>query len=262
MLRAKIEQVGGWAIEKWDFFKDFSIFVARFFRVLFSKDTKKGVILDVMVMQIYFTAVQLLAFFLMISVIIGTVFIGVVLSTVKNLGLSEFLGDIIVVLVALEMGPLITVLLIALRSSSAINTEIAVMRVNGEIDSLISYGIDEMSYLYIPRVISVTLCVLVMSTLFSIIALLSGFIFSFTIFDISAAAYSELIANSITLRDVGVLGIKSVLMGFFISIIPIFYGTRTKRQFNMIPVSVLKGMMSVFSAIIIVEALLLALKLI
>jgi phospholipid/cholesterol/gamma-HCH transport system permease protein len=262
MLREKIEQIGAFAINKWLFFKEFFFFVVRFFKVLFSSDIRKEVVLDVMVMQIYFTAVQLLAFFLMISVIIGTVFIGVVLSTVKNLGLSEFLGDIIVVLVALEIGPLITVLLIALRSSSAINTEIAVMVANGEIDSLKAFDIDEMSYLYIPRIVSVTLCVLVMSTLFSIIALLSGFLFSFTIFDISAAAYSELIANSITLRDVGVLGIKSVVMGFFISIIPIFYGSRTSRQFNMIPVSVLKGMMSVFSSIVIVEAILLTVKLI
>ncbi|HDT11160.1 MAG TPA: hypothetical protein ENN58_00320, partial [bacterium] len=85
-LRSRIEYIGALTIEKWKFFRDFIGFMGRFFKELFGKDIRKEVVLDVIIMQIYFTAVQLLTFFLLISIVIGTVFIGVVLSTLKNMG--------------------------------------------------------------------------------------------------------------------------------------------------------------------------------
>jgi len=70
------------------------------------------------------------------------------------------------------------VLLIALRSSSAINTEIAVMKVNNELKTLDVFNIDVISYLFLPRIINGVVSVVLLSSLFSILALLSGLLFS------------------------------------------------------------------------------------
>lgn len=218
-------------------------------------------VFDVLVIQIYFTAYELLALFVVLSVVYGSIFIGIVFQTVKSLGLVQYLGDIIMGIVVLEMAPLITVFLIALRSSSAVNAEIAVMKTNRELDALELFKIDPVEYLFVPRIISFILSVTILSAIFSIVVLLSGFIFSKILFQMSAGIYTDLIARSVSISDLIIMFLKSLAFGFLISVIPIYHGWNTKYQMTAIPVAVLRGMMSVFMSIILVEVLSLAIRL-
>ena len=77
-----------------------------------------------------------------------------------------------------EIAPLVTVLLIALRSSSAINAEIAVMKVNNELNTLTVFRIDIITYLFPPRVISGIASVVLLTCLFALIVLTCGLIYS------------------------------------------------------------------------------------
>ena len=208
---------------------------------------------DVLIMQIFFTAYQLFAFFALLSAICGSIFIGIIFHAVKSLGLVQYLGDIIMGIVVLEISPLITVVLLALRSSSAINSEIAVMKVNREIDALEAFKIDPVVYLFLPRIISFVISVTVLSSLFAIIVLFSGFAFSSAMFGMSGGMFVDMIAKSITVFDILLFYIKNIFFGFFISVIPLYNGWRTQYRFNDIPVSVLHGMMGVFMSIVIVE---------
>ena len=208
---------------------------------------------DVLVMQIFFTAYQLLNFFVVLSAVFGSILIGIIFQTVKTLGLVQYLGNIIMGVVVLELSPLITVVLLALRSSSAINSEIAVMKVNREIDALEAFKIDPVVYLFLPRIISFIISVTVLASLFSIIVLFSGFAFSSAMFDMSGKMFIDMIAKSITVFDIILFYVKGVFFGFFISVIPLYNGWKTQYRFNDIPVSVLHGMMGVFMSIVLVE---------
>lgn len=208
---------------------------------------------DILVMQIFFTAYQLLNFFVVLSAVFGSIFIGIVFQTVKSIGLVQYLGNIIMGVVVLEFSPLITVVLLALRSSSAVNSEIAVMKVNREIDALESFGIDPVIYLFLPRIISFIISVTILSSLFAIIVLFSGFIFSSIIFEMSAGIFSEMITKSISVFDIIIFYMKTIVFGFFISVIPLYNGWKTQYRSTDIPVSVLRGMMGVFMSIVLVE---------
>ena len=208
---------------------------------------------DILVMQIFFTAYPLLNCFVVLSAVFGSIFIGIVFQTVKSIGLVQYLGNIIMGVVVLEFSPLITVVLLALRSSSAVNSEIAVMKVNREIDALESFGIDPVIYLFLPRIISFIISVTILSSLFAIIVLFSGFIFSSIIFEMSAGIFSDMITKSISVFDIIIFYMKTIVFGFFISVIPLYNGWKTQYRSTDIPVSVLRGMMGVFMSIVIVE---------
>jgi len=261
-ISENIENLGGNVISKGQNALNFLEFLKKCLKAIFSGSfiTNRAAF-DVLVMQIYFTAYELLPLFIFISAVYGSIFIGIVLQTVKSLGLVQYLGDIIMGLVVLEMAPLITVFLLALRSSSAVNAEIAVMKANRELDSLVSFRIDPVTYLFVPRIISFIISVTTLSAIFSIVVLFSGFIFSSIIFEMSAGIYADLLARSVSIWDLLIMLFKSVLFGFLISVIPIYHGWRTKYYVTAIPVSVLKGMMSVFMSIILVEVLSLAVRL-
>src|SRR3972149_4023959 len=118
------------------------------------KKTYNSASRKVLINQIYFTAIQILPLFLSVSAVIGFLLTGIVLHTLKELGLAEYLGRIIMGFVVTELAPFITVLLLALRSSSAMNAEIATMKVYKELHTLVSLNIDSSINVFIPSALA------------------------------------------------------------------------------------------------------------
>ncbi len=215
----------------------------------------------VLVNQIYFTSVQILPVFLIVSIVLGSLLIGIVFQLLKQLGLTDYFGNVLMGLIVTELSPFFTVLFITLRSSSAINTEMAVMKVNGEIKTLETFRVDVINYLLIPRIINGIVSLVLLSSLFSIVLIISGMLFSWVIFGMSLDVYSNILLNSANFSDIVISLIKCAVFGFFITLIPIRYGLRASYEFTSIPIAVSGGMVSVFTAIIIIEVLSLVTKL-
>ena len=250
-----VEGVGRSTIENYHALRDTLGFAGDCFGRMIRPRNYRPVMRDVATMQIYFTAVQIVGFFVLVSVVFGSLFIGLTLKLMKDIGMMQYLGNFIAGIVVLEMGPLVTVLLVALRSGSAIDAEIAVMKVNRELDALRSFEIDIVNYLFIPRIIAVMTSVVLLSALFSIIVVASGFLCSSLLFGMSYDAYSAILIKAISLRDLFIMLVKASAFGFFIAFIPLYHGSRAGYELTSVPISVLKGMVSVFIAIIVIEVL-------
>jgi len=215
----------------------------------------------VLINQIYFTSVQIVPVFLAASIILGSLLIGIVFEFLKMLNLTAYLGNVLMGLIVTELSPLFTVFFMTLRSSSAINTEMAVMKVDGEINTLEVFRIDVIDYLLVPRIISGIISLVLLSSLFSIVLMASGIIISWVIFGISIDLYSNILLTSADFFDIVISLIKCAVFGFFITMIPIQSGLRASREFTSIPIAVSNGMVNVFTAIIIIEVLSLVIKL-
>jgi phospholipid/cholesterol/gamma-HCH transport system permease protein len=222
---------------------------------VFQRQAYSSIAMSVLKNQIYFTAIQILPLFLTVAIIIGFLLIGIFVQILKDLGLAAYLGSIIMGFVVTELAPFLTVLLLALRSSSAMNAEIATMQMNKELHALEVFNIDIISYLFLPRVISGVVSVVLLSGIFSIVVLATGFVSSNLIFNMSLDAYANLLLNSAQISDILILLIKCSTFGFFITLIPIRSGLNASDDLSSIPVAVLNGMVKVFIAIIVIEVL-------
>lgn len=230
-------------------------FAAQVILRMFEKRSYNSASRMVFINQIYFTAVQILPLFLFVAVIFGSLVNGMAFQVIKNLGLTEYLGHLLMGFIVTEISPFITVLLIALRSSSAINAEIAVMKVNRELDTLESFNIDLIRYLFIPRILSGMISMVLLSGLFSLVVLSIGLLVSSLIFGTSVDAYIGALLRSADLADVIVVLIKCATFGFFITLIPIRLGLNASQELTSIPIAVLNGMVKVFLAIVVIEVL-------
>jgi phospholipid/cholesterol/gamma-HCH transport system permease protein len=231
------------------------VFAAKILLRLFAPQTYNSASRMVFIHQFYFTAVQILPLFLFVAVVFGSLVNGMAFQAIKNLGLTDFLGRLLMGFVVTEVAPFVTVLLLALRSSSAINAEIAVMKVNRELQTLESFHIDLIDYLFIPRIACGVFSMVFLSSLFALVVLTIGLLVSNLIFDTSIDAYVEALLNSASLLDLVVVLVKSALFGFFITLIPIRRGLRASEELTSIPVAVLNGMVMVFLAIVVIEVL-------
>ena len=207
----------------------------------------------VLVKQIYFTAVGILPLFLFMSIVFGSIIIGVVISLAMQYGLQDRIGSILVSFSVDEFAPFFTALLISLRSSTAVNTEIATMKVNHELDTLREYRIDLIDYLFVPRIISGIISVTSLSILFAIIMLASGYIFAFFTMGMDLYTYKMLLLNAIEPKDLLILIFKGVAFGFVTMVIPIYSGLNAFDSYTAIPISVLNGMVKLFIAIFVIE---------
>ncbi|MDX1295089.1 MAG: ABC transporter permease [Sulfurimonadaceae bacterium] len=214
----------------------------------------------VMVKQIYFTAVQVLPMFIFVGMIFGSVIIGYVVSLAIDYSLQEEIGTILVAFVMHEFAPFFTVMLIALRSGAAINTEIAVMHVNKELATLKAFHINVIDYLFLPRIIGGMVSIVLLTALFAVIMFASGYLFSSFFLQMDIDLYLHTIIQAITVSDFFILFGKSMAFGFFATLIPIYSGLKADHAMTDIPISVLNGMVKLFIAIFAIEVLSLLLQ--
>ena len=256
-----LENIGRLELKTANSFIDTISFAFKVILRMFQYRTYNSAMRMVFINQIYFTSVQILPVFLLVSIALGSLLIGIVFQLLKQLGLTDYFGNVLMGLIVTELSPLFTVLLITLRSASAINTEMAVMKVNGEIKTLETFRIDVINYLLIPRIINGIVSLVLLSSLFSIVLMFSGILFSWVIFGISLDVYVNILLNSANFSDMIIALIKCAVFGFFITLIPIRFGLLASQEFTSIPIAVSGGMVSVFGAIIIIEVLSLVTKL-
>ena len=259
-LATSIESLGakvvGWFTVAYGMFA----FLVQASLLLLDRATWNRATFDVVIKQVYFTAVQILHVFLGYALVISWLIISIILSTARDFGLTEFASEMAIRTLVLELLPFLTALFIALRSGSAINTEVALMQVNSELDALAHCKVPPMQFEFLPRLIGGVISVVTLSLLSGLLALLMGYV---AIYGLSVAGfepYTRTIAKILDFQILAGLVVKCALFGLAVTLIPVTAGLETPKKLFMVPVSVLRGMMRVFLAIVAIEVVSLALK--
>lgn len=227
---------------------------------LFNKKSYNSATQDILIKQIYFTAVQVLPLLFLLGIVFGTIIVALIVHFAMDYGLKDHIGTFVIRIILNEVAPLATVLLVALRSGAAINTEIAVMKVSNELNTLKAFHIDIIEYLFLPRIIAGIISLVMLASLLSIIMLLSGYIYLFFFFETGADLYVRTLINAISINDFVLLFVKSLLFGFFATLIPIYSGLGTSMTYTGIPIAVLNGMVKLIIAIMSIEVILLLIQ--
>ncbi len=257
----QIEDIGNSTINTFLSIYEAILFALTTLLHIFNPKSYNPAMIMVLVKQIYFTAIGILPVFIFMAIFFGSGIMGVIVSLSINYNLQDKIGSIIATFTIDEFSPFFTALLISLRSSTAVNTEIAVMKVNKELNTLKKYKIDLINYLFVPRIISGIVSVTSLSALFAIIMISSGFIFSFFYMGIDFWTYIKLIFEAIDISDISILLIKGIAFGFVTMVIPIYSGLNAFDSYTAIPISVLNGMVKLFISIFFIEVLSLVLQL-
>ena len=169
MMTAAVESVGDKTLYALYSFYEALHFTALCLAHLVSPRSYNAAMRAVLVRQIYFTAIQVLPMFILVGILFGSIIISYVVSLSIDYSLQAEIGTILVAFVMHEFAPFFTVMLIALRSGAAINTEIAVMHVNNELATLKAFNINVIDYLFLPRIIGGVISIVLLTALFAVI---------------------------------------------------------------------------------------------
>ncbi|MFM2375172.1 MAG: hypothetical protein RLZZ165_269 [Bacteroidota bacterium] len=127
----------------------------------------------------------------------------------------------------MEMGPVLTALVIAGRIGASMTAEIGTMVVTQQVDALRMLAIDPVRYLVLPRVLGLMVMMPVLTMFSDIVAMVGAYLVSGYFLDITYQAFLESIHTFFQVRDlIGGL-IKSCVFGLIISSIGCYMGLST-----------------------------------
>ncbi|MCK4546239.1 MAG: MlaE family lipid ABC transporter permease subunit [Candidatus Eisenbacteria sp.] len=224
-----LQRCGVWGYHTWAGFLEFLQLTADTFYWSFAGlVSKRGGRKGAFVTQALLIGVDALPVVLTISFLVGAILALQSAAQLRQFGANIFVADLIAVSMAREMGPLMTAIILAGRSGSAIASEIATMTVTEEIDALKTMGINPVRYIVVPKFYAISLCMPLLSILATLVGILGGLIVAFLYLDLTPAVYTREAIEILTAKDIVTGLVKSVAFAGLICTIGAHYGFRVQ----------------------------------
>jgi phospholipid/cholesterol/gamma-HCH transport system permease protein len=196
----------------------------------------------VIVQQLYFTAVQALPVILPIALLMGS---AIIIQFAKLSGQYDF-GRLSVLLIVREVGPIVTAMIVILRSATAVTIEISYMQVLHELDAMEMSGMDPLRVVCVPRLAGITFALVGLFIVFDLVSIIGGYSVVWLLTHVPMASYLYQIAKAITLTDITVGIIKAILFGITITVTCLYRGFEMKRQITEVPVATSRSAIECF----------------
>jgi phospholipid/cholesterol/gamma-HCH transport system permease protein len=199
---------------------------------------------------------RLLPMFLFMSAALGLVVIGQTVSWLTRVGVINFLGTVMVVVVVRELGPLVAALLVLARVGTANVIELGTARAMGEVEALEALGIDPVHYLVVPRVIGMALGVFALTVYLILGSLLSGYLWAF-IQDVPLRPgdYFQQLAGALSGMDFVLLALKTVAFGSLIALVTCYHGLAQPLRLEEVSRATVAAVAQSVIACVLIDAL-------
>lgn len=146
----------------------------------------------------------------------------------RKFGANIFVADLVSISICMEMGPLLTAVIVAGRSGAAYAAHIGTMQVNEEIDALRVMGIDPIRYLVSPRVIAVAIALPCLTLIGDVVGILGGCVVAMVSLDLTPVSFFNEVQKVLELSDISQGLIKSFAFGIEIATIGCFRGFQVR----------------------------------
>ncbi len=170
----------------------------------------------------------------------------------QKFGAEVFVADLVVISLFRELGPLITAFILASRSGSAFAAELGTMKVNEEVDALVTMGLDPVGFLVLPRMVA-AVAIIPLLTVFNLFFGLVGCGLVMISMDIPIATFFERIKEAASLTDLFSGLIKTFVFGALIAGIGCLRGLQTDTGPSAVGDSATRAVVSGIVAIVVAD---------
>ena len=140
----------------------------------------------------------------------------------------KYLGAVILRSTIIELGPVLTALVVGGRVGAAIAAELGTMKVTEQIDALRATGINPIRFLVLPRVFAATVMLPVMTIFSDAIAIIGGFLVAVLTIGVSPGTYLNSLKDFFYYKDLFSGLLKAMCFGNIIGTMGCFYGFSTE----------------------------------
>ncbi len=191
----------------------------------------------------------------LISFLVGGIIAQQSVFQLRNFGTTAFVADLMGVLVLRELGVLLTAIMIAGRSGSAITAEIGSMKMREEIDALRTMGRDPMEVLIVPRILALVAAMPILTFIGSMSGLFGGGLVAWIYGDVSPDVYLSRLQSIIQINTFMVGMIKAPVMALVIGLIAAIEGLKVQGSAESLGRQTTASVVKAIFMVIVVDGL-------
>jgi phospholipid/cholesterol/gamma-HCH transport system permease protein len=165
-----------------------------------------------------------------------------------------FVGTLVGKTMMLELGPVLTGLALSGRVGANIAAQLGTMRVTEQIDALETLGYEPVGYLVTPRVVAGTLMFPVVTALAVALGIVSGWITSLYVLDMSTPEFMKGLKLFFEPFDVRYSMIKATSFGLLVTSVGCFFGFNTTGGADGVGRSATRAVVVSSMAILVLDA--------
>jgi phospholipid/cholesterol/gamma-HCH transport system permease protein len=191
----------------------------------------------------------------LICMLIGAVVMQQGVVQLQLFGAESFAVNMVAILALREVGILLTAILVAGRSGSAITAEIGSMKMREEIDAMRTLGIDPMDTLVLPRILALVVALPLLTVLGDLMGLIGGGIMAYGYLGLDASAYIDKLHETVKFRDFMAGMIKAPFAALIIGLVGCLEGLKVEGSAESLGSHVTSAVVKAIFLVIILDAI-------
>lgn len=171
----------------------------------------------------------------------------------KKLSSEIYIASIIALSLTRELGPVLTALIVAGKSGAAITAEIGTMTVTEQVDALRTLATNPVKYLVVPRFISLTIMLPILTIYADLIGIFGGYLICVNRLSISPNMYISTTFETLVNKDVFTGLIKTIFFGMIIALVACYEGLNVEGGAEGVGKSTTASVVTTFILIIVAD---------
>jgi len=172
----------------------------------------------------------------------------------ETLGAGVYLVSGVVVIMFMEIGPLITAIILAGRSGSSITAEIASMVVQEEVKALKVMGIHPVQYLVLPRFQAMSIATPLLTMLANTAGCFAGYLVAVLYIGLPTSLFISELRESLSMVILAKSLFKGLIFGWLIALVAVSKGLSVRGGADAVGAATTKCVVFSITAIILADA--------
>lgn len=249
------ERIGAWGMRVWD---EILILIELVYDTLAaalsfwkpSRRPPKGSVVE----QAVVIGVDALLIISLLSFLLGLIMAFQSAYQLQQFGANIYVANLVGISMVREFGPMMTAIMLAGRSGSAIAAELGTMKVQEEIDALETMGLNPIRFLVLPRLLALTMVQPALTLIADFVGILGGLLIGTTILDLSVSSYIDQTVNSVGLNDFANGLSKSVIFAWIIGITGCYFGLQIRGGASSVGTATTRSVVTSIFLIIVADS--------
>ena len=191
-----------------------------------------------------------------ICVLVGAILAFVGAIQLKMFGAEVYVANLVGIGMVMEMGALMTGIILSGRTGAAFAAQIGTMQVNEEIDALETLGIEPMDYLVLPRMVALVLMTPLLVIYADILGIIGGAAVGIFLIDIPAGMFFHQTFEMMTSWQCIQGLIKGSVFGLIVAIAGCMRGMQCGRSASAVGEAATSAVVTSIVAIVVADAIL------
>ncbi|MEA2109010.1 MAG: ABC transporter permease [Pseudomonadota bacterium] len=207
-----------------------------------------------LVVQIQRACLEAIPIIMLVTLLIGIVVAYLSATQIKQFGANIFVVDGIGIAMCRELSPMIVAIVVAGRTGSAYTAQIGTMKLNEELDAMVTLGLSPMQVLVLPRLLALIIALPLLVFIGDLVGIFGGMVIAKTYLEITTTTFITRLQEVVSLKTFLVGIAKAPVFAAFIAVIGCRMGLNVENNASSVGMHTTSTVVQSIVSVILLDA--------